>query len=200
MSSRDKPTAASSNADLEPEDLYKPPTAAVVKNDAHVHHKLRGLGGWLILVGIGVIMNPLRILKTCIDIYAPIFQDGTWQSLTDPNSSAFIPNWGALLIGELTFNLSLLAVSIYLIYLFFSKHYLFPRFYIGIVVASLVFIPLDAWLYTQVYDESQMFDPSTIQEFSRIVVNAVIWIPYMLVSKRVKATFTEPAPKLHNAL
>ena len=87
-----------------------------------------------------------------------------------------------------------MAVSIYLIYLFFSKHYLFPKFYIGIVAVSLIFIPLDAWLVSFVVPNEPMSDAETMLEFARVLFVGLIWVPYMLISKRVKATFVEKMP------
>jgi hypothetical protein len=74
------------------------------------------------------------------------------------------------------------------------KHYLFPKVYISVVVASLAFIPLDAWFTTFVLPNEPMFDPETIKEFSRTLLSGLIWVPYMLVSKRVKTTFVERPP------
>ncbi|MFC4257732.1 DUF2569 domain-containing protein [Marinobacter lacisalsi] len=155
---------------------------------------LKGLGGWLILVAIGVIATPIMLLVTYVPLYVPIFQDGTWDVLTTPGSGAYHPLWGPLLVGEIVFNTILFFASLCLIYLFFSKHYLFPRVYIAIVATSLVFIPLDAWLVTIVLPSEPMFDPVTMKEFLRSLIAALIWIPYMLVSKRVKATFVEKRP------
>ena len=84
--------------------------------------------------------------------------------------------------------------SVYLIYLYFSKHYLFPKVYIAIVAISLVFIPLDALLATFVLPDEPMFDPDTTKDFARALISALIWVPYMLISKRVKATFVENSP------
>ena len=149
----------------------------------------KGLGGWLILVGLGVVLTPIRILATYIPIYKPIFEDGTWEALTTVGSEAYNPMWAPLLIGEIVFNFLMVVASLSLIYLFFSKHYQFPKIYISIVAASLIFIPFDAWVVTKVIPEEQMFDPETTKEFIRTLSGAVIWVPYMLVSKRVKATF-----------
>lgn len=158
------------------------------------NNELKGLSGWLILVGIGVVFNPIRLLVMLIPTYKPIFENGTWEALTTEGAETFVPYFSSLLMGEIIFNAIMVAASIYLIYLFFSKHYLFPKVYIGIVAASLIFIPLDAWLVTQVFIGEEMFDPETTSEFIRSLVTGCVWIPYMLVSKRVKATFVENMP------
>lgn len=156
--------------------------------------KLKGLGGWLILVGIGVVMNPIRLLVTLVPIYKPIFEDGTWEALTTEGSEVYRPYFGSLLIGEIAFNAIILAASIYLIYLFFSKHYLFPKLFIGVAAASLIFIPLDAWMVSKVFPGEPMFDPETAAEFVRALIVGAIWVPYMLVSERVRETFVDRMP------
>ncbi len=158
------------------------------------NNELKGLGGWLILVGIGVVIAPIRLLVTYIPILKPIVEDGTWEALTTAGSEAYDPLWAPLLIGEIAFNSIMVAASIYLIYLFFTKHCFFPKLYIGIVFVSLIFILLDAWFVTKVLHNEPKFDPETTKEFMRTLVGAVIWVPYMLVSKRVKATFGETMP------
>ena len=152
------------------------------------------IGGWLILVGIGVALSPLVQLITTIGTFAPIFTEGVWESLTTVGSDQFHPMWRPLLIGEMVFNAVMLFATLYLAYLFFSKHYLFPRFYIGIVLSSLVFIVFDAWLVSRIFPSEPMFDQQTTEQVVRSAGAAVIWVPYMLVSKRVKATFVENMP------
>lgn len=41
------------------------------------------------------------------------------------------------------------------------------------------------------FTDEAMFDPATLKEFARTLIAAVIWVPYMLISKRVKLTFVE---------
>ena len=156
--------------------------------------KLKGLRGWLILVGIGVVVTPIRLLVTSIPIYLPIFKDGTWELVTTKGSEFYHVLWGPLLVGEMFYNICILAAAVYLIYLFFSKHYMFPKFYMGIIAATLIFIPLDAWVVSIIFPDEPMFDPETTKEFASSVISAVIWVPYMLNSKRVKATFVEKQP------
>jgi len=159
----------------------------------HDNNELKGLDGWLILVGIGVVIRPIYVLVALYSLL-PLFSDSTWEAVTTVGSEAYHPLWGPLIIGEIIYNLVLVAVSIYLIYLFFSKHYLFPNFFIAILVASLIFIVLDSWFLILILPNEPMFDPETTKEFARAFVVGIIWIPYMLVSKRVKATFVEKIP------
>ncbi|WP_341503939.1 DUF2569 domain-containing protein [Gallaecimonas sp. GXIMD4217] len=156
--------------------------------------ELKGLGGWLILVGIGVVITPIRLLVVYLPLYLPLFQDGTWAALTTPGSDYYTPYFGALLIGEILFNTAMLLASCCLIYLFFARHHRFPRLYIALNLTALVFIPLDAWLVTQLFPQEPMFDADTAKEFARSLFACLVWVPYMLVSKRVKATFIEKRP------
>ena len=156
--------------------------------------ELTGLGGWLVLVGIGVVISPIRLIVKLIPTYKPLFENGSWEILTTEGTEAYIPYFSSLLIGEIVFNALMVAATIYSIYLFFSKHHLFPKLYIGIVAASLIFIPLDAWVVSMVIPGEPMFDPDTTNEFMRSLIVGAIWVPYMLVSKRVKLTFVENMP------
>ncbi len=156
---------------------------------------LKGLGGWLILVGIGIVLAPFRLAYEFGPMYYSIFTDGTFEILTTAGTEAYHSLWGPLLIGEALCNSLLVLASVYLVYLFFTKHYLFPKVYIAIIAFSLFFIPLDAWVGSFVIIDEPMFDPATTKEFVRTLGSAVIWVPYMLVSKRVKATFVEHMPK-----
>lgn len=158
------------------------------------NNELKGLSGWLTLVGLGVIINPIRLLLTTVPAYKPIFEDGTWEALTSKGSEVYNPYFSSLLVGEIVFNTIMVAASIYLVYLFFTKSYFFPKLYIAIIIASLIFIPFDAWIVTKVFPGEEMFDTETVKEFMRSFIAGAIWIPYMLVSKRVRATFVEGAP------
>ncbi len=156
---------------------------------------LKGLGGWLILVGIGVVIAPFRLAYEFGPMYYSIFTDGTFEILTTPGTEVYHSLWAPLLIGEALCNSLLVLATVYLVYLFFTKHYLFPKVYIAIVAFSLFFIPLDAWVGSFVITDEPMFTPEITKEFVRTLVGAVIWVPYMLVSKRVKATFVEYTPE-----
>ena len=156
--------------------------------------ELKGLGGWLILVGLGVVLSPFVLVYAFGPMFYTIFTDGSFEMLTTPGTEVYHALWSPFLITEALYNTIMLFASIYLIYLFFSKHYLFPKVYIILVTISLIFIPLDSWAYTFILPDEPIFDPETMKQFLRTLGAAMIWIPYMLVSKRVRETFVEHIP------
>lgn len=151
--------------------------------------KLEGLGGWLILVGIGVILSPLRIIAQVLPIFSQIFSSDSWAVLTTPGALAYHPLWAPILLAEIGINSVLVLAWIYMAFLFFSKKKIFPKLFIGISVFTLVFILVDALAIKAILPDEPVFDPVTAREFLRSLVGTIIWVPYMLTSKRVKATF-----------
>lgn len=148
-----------------------------------------GLGGWLILVGLGTVLSPFRLGALIVQTYLPLFSDGTWEALTTPGSEQYQVLWAPLLIFELVGNAGFLLAYLVLALLFFRKSRFFPRVYIALSLLNLCFIVVDAWFASYVLTEEPMFDPDTARELTRSVVAICIWVPYMLVSKRVKNTF-----------
>lgn len=154
----------------------------------------KGLGGWLILVGIGVVLNPITLIFQLYTLYYQAYLDGTFTYLTDPSSSGYHPYWMPFLAFEIIGNLIILGVAVWLVYLYFSKHRRFPKTYIFLQVSSLIFLIADAWLITLILPDLGPMDPETLRDIGRAVGVVAIWVPYMLLSKRVKATFVEGGP------
>ena len=150
---------------------------------------IEGLGGWLILVGFGILFSPLRSITLLFPIYKEIFTNGTWQILTTPGTEVYSIFWAPILLGEVAINIMLVIIWIYIAYLFFTKKKLFPKMYIGIMLFSLIFIIVDAFAIQIVLPDEPIFDKDTLKELFRSILAISIWVPYMLVSKRVKATF-----------
>ncbi len=151
--------------------------------------EIEGLGGWLILVGIGIVLSPVKILLLLYPLYSEIFLSGAWEILTTPGSEAYNPLWGPIVSAEIIINFGLVITWIYIAILFFTKKKIFPKWYLGIIIFSLVFIFLDAHSIKIVLPNEPVYDPDTVKELVRSFVAAIIWVPYMLKSERVKATF-----------
>lgn len=93
------------------------------------------------------------------------------------------------MIAEMAINIGLVIAWVVAAILYFSKKKSFPRLYIGLFVFSMVFILADAVATSAVLPRKSVFDQETMQQFGRTLIASLIWIPYMLRSKRVKATF-----------
>ena len=169
---------------------YAPPSSALeVTPQISPGEGPAGLSGWLVLVAIGLIATPIRLSVALFNTFVPIFRDGTWQTLTTPGSAPYHPMWGPLLIAEIVVTSIFIITSIYLLSLFFRKSWRFPRWYIAFLVANLVFLLVDALAIKLVLPDHPFLDADTARELFRSLVSMAIWIPYLIVSKRVKNTF-----------
>lgn len=152
---------------------------------------LKGLGGWLILVGIGVVIGPLRLVYELGPMYFNLFSEGVFSIVFNSKLDVYNPVLGSFIIVEMILNILMTLVVFYLAYLFFTKHHTFPKWYIAISAISVFWILLDAWVGSLIIENEPLFNAESQKEFIRTLIAACIWIPYMLKSERVKVTFVE---------
>jgi hypothetical protein len=136
-------------------------------------------------------VSPLRIFFLLASTFVPIFRDGAWEVLTTPGNPAYHPLWAPLILFELIGNVGFIVAQVVALFLYFRRSRWFPRLYLAIVITSVPFVFLDAWLVTFVLPGQPMLDPGTAAELARSLAALLIWGPYMLLSKRVKNTFVE---------
>jgi hypothetical protein len=151
----------------------------------------KGLGGWLILVGLGVVLAPLMQIKSVYEWYWVPLRDGQFFAWINPSSPDFVPYAKTLIITETVVNNLLILGSLWLVYLFFRKRRLFPTVYIALMIASIVVMVVDPLVVKQVFSLAEAFDKESIRDLTKMIVSSLIWIPYMLLSSRVKNTFVE---------
>lgn len=161
-------------------------------------NRLRGLGGWLILVGIGIVISPFFVIGTLLETHLPLFTDGIWAELTTPGTESYHAFWKPLLLGEVLFNLGAVVFSVHLIFFFFKRHYLFPKTYIAFDLIYFAGILLDIGI-ASLFLGDPILDAEAIEQVCLLLISGAIWIPYMLVSKRVKLTFVRGKPETENA-
>jgi len=158
--------------------------------------ELKGLGGWLILVAIGL------VLGTCYWAYGiyqdvTLFNDGTVQFLSDPSSSVNIRGYSELLKFELIGEITMIAITVWLFSLFFSKSRQFPLYYTAFLIAIVMFAVLDYLLVLSASTGASPDFRKSLEEtlsgqasqIPRSAIGALIWGFYMKKSERVKATF-----------
>jgi transglutaminase-like putative cysteine protease len=149
----------------------------------------QGIGGWLLLVALAVVLRPL-ILAATLFSFSAAFRAELWTSLTSKTGGAYHPLWAPVLLFDLTTVLALLGFTILMAVLFFQKRSAFPRFYVALLIAFVVTSTIDV-IFVGVLPS---MDTKTGRETARALVSSLVacavWIPYMFTSRRVKATFT----------
>lgn len=153
---------------------------------------LCGLGGWLVLVGIGICLRPLLSLVSTTRIMLPFFDLNTWEALTLSTSAGYQPMWAFVIVAEYTINLFLLATSILLVFLFFAKKRRFAPVFVTMLAAMFILPLVDHVFLARLVQIDMTREASfeSIKEMVQVFIQAAIWIPYALLSKRVKYTFT----------
>lgn len=143
-----------------------------------------GLGGWLALVGLGLIINPFFYGYQTLS-YFPLF-----------NQTYDIPGYLTLLQFEFLIMFASFALSVYLLILYFKKKIKFPKYYILFLIGSAIWVVIDhiflASLSPQTAQEQKAISDALSQNsgtIGRSILAAIIWVSYMKKSKRVKATF-----------
>ena len=151
-------------------------------SDAH----LSGLGGWLLLIGLNVVISPIKIVRGIAES-ASAYSMSSWHTLTSPSGGAYHALWAPFLIFDLLANLTLFGCSILLVMFFFKKRRVFPKLFVAFLLSNALIILADHF-GTQLLDKqtSAIDDTRTV---TRALAACIIWIPYMFQSRRVKATF-----------
>jgi hypothetical protein len=147
-----------------------------------------GLGGWLILITIGLVLRVGMYAKTLCTDYGAAWDAGRWNLLTVPGAASYDPLWAPTLLFELASMIFFLIFSILALVLLIQKRTIFPKIMITVLLLALAFKVADAALASQiplVVKSQGGSDP----DLFRVLVQAVIWVPYLLYSKRVRATF-----------
>lgn len=147
--------------------------------------ELTGIGGWLILPMLGIVLSviilPFAIYGQNIQVIE------YWDELTNSQSDTFIPLFKELIYFELLGNAILYTLLLFLCYVFFTKKKLAIKIYIFFQLFALVLTISDIILAGTLLDLE--VEASDIRDIFRALIGCAIWIPYFLVSKRVKNTF-----------
>lgn len=145
-----------------------------------------GLGGWLVLVGFGLISSPVMIGRTLVEVAGAMSID-TWSALTTFGGTAYHALWAPFLLFELAFNLGQLVFAGLLLMLFFQRRTSLPKLLIGFYLASAVLQAADVMLSSLI--PAITITPEDYASLVRVWVVSLIWSAYLLKSRRVKATF-----------
>lgn len=164
---------------------FRTPPDPAPETDAH----LRGIGGWLVLVAIGLVVRPVILVAHLTTGYTAVFQADTWASLTSPGGASYHPIWSVVLLGEVLTNIGLLVFSILLLVLFFRMNRIFPKLAMAYFAIAVLTAGADAAVVPMLPTVTDEIVQDGSQELFRATIQALIWIPYLALSRRVHATF-----------
>ncbi|TWT11680.1 DUF2569 domain-containing protein [Reyranella sp. CPCC 100927] len=146
-----------------------------------------GIGGWLILPMLGLLVTPVRMAIEFYLSFVPVlFSAQGWDYVSSPDRHAW---FRPFIIAECVVNVALFVFTLWLIYLFFTKARRVPGLFITWLVATFL-----AQVADVVGAAGLLGSPPTgadVRDLGRSLVSAIIWIPYFMVSKRVKNTFVQ---------
>jgi transglutaminase-like putative cysteine protease len=150
---------------------------------------LEGLGGWLVLVGIGLFVNPVYRCAQLVQNWEGWFSAEVWQGVAMPTGQQYHALFGPLLIFEVLGNIALVAFNILLISMFLARRRAFPMAYIVMFALSVLFMLADEIAGNMIPVVAAKSNATSGGELARAVVAGAIWSTYMLRSRRVKETF-----------
>ncbi|SKC07370.1 Protein of unknown function [Kosakonia radicincitans] len=139
--------------------------------------EFKKIRSWLFVPAIGLLVSLIAIIVS-INTTTKVLMEHYSVIGTGPK---------ALLIYELVFYIAMFAYTLFVCGLFFRKKRQLPRFYIGFLLIWLVFYGVDLLLAHYLIGLPFVFE--TVKALIRNAISAAIWVPYFLISGRVKRTF-----------
>jgi hypothetical protein len=150
-------------------------TAASGETTSHLRPHLKGIGGWLWFPVLATAFTPIAILERLYSLAAS-FHEVMNRPL---EARAFLLLLAVIGIG-------FLIAWLYALVLMVRRHRRFPRLYVVLSLWSLALFTIGSLIATLYFDAFGWADflKGGAEELAR-----VIWIPYMLRSRRVRSTF-----------
>ena len=147
-----------------------------------------GISGWLLMVSLGVVLSPLFFAWSWYASIQDINADD-WAALTQKGSTSYHTLWEPVVVLDLVWLAASLPFSLLFVVLFFKHRTSYPLLQGVDWILIILLCSARAW----VYDVLPNVDKAIVSENStnliRNVIHALIWIPYLVVSDRVRNTF-----------
>ncbi len=152
----------------------------------------RSLGGWLYLVGFGLLAGLIYRTWNLKDLLSYLNGD-TWEQLTSSTGRAFHMGWEPLLIFEAFSQITGLGALVACVFLFLKRQRNFPKVYVVVITSLIGFDLLDTGLIflAGMQDLVEVGKKDLLETLSNSIT-ASLWILYMFNSVRVRKTFLHP--------
>lgn len=134
------------------------------------------LGGWLLLPTLSTFLSPFFIAAGLIEIYPAVQVFGRVSGTLQ-----------AYIAASVAINLGLAISWIYACFLLAKRRRSFPSLFIGLLLISAVVVCGDLIAASSLLNIQ--LESSSYRDLGRAFLGVAVWVPYMLRSKRVAATF-----------
>ncbi len=145
------------------------------------------LGGWLIVLAIGLTLTPFRMLYEFGDLIV-YWQASSWLDI----KTAYTDNYfgiSLLILCELLFNTLFLVFSLLVVVVFYQRRTSAPQIITFFLLTNLGFVVLDTFVAGILLETGTEMD-EIFADIIRSMIYAGIWCTYLYKSERVKSTFT----------
>lgn len=141
------------------------------------------IGGFLVLLAIGLVIAPFTYV---VDI------GDTIKVINNGDFELFKDGFKNLMYFNVASSLFLLIYLFFLMFQFFHKKQSFPKYFslyyvLNIATAIIIFISIDKIGLSNLMESKDLQDMSS--SLFKSIFAAIIWIPYLFISKRAKGTF-----------
>lgn len=136
-------------------------------------------GGWIILVLIGLVLRPFIYL---IQLFTSNYFNADHLNFLSSKNEFYTFAFTYEVVGIVT----MFFFSVFLLILFLSYRNSLPRFYIIFLISSFVYVTIDSIIANLLLEKSATYSFGNI---IGTIIGCAIWIPYFLISQRVKETF-----------
>lgn len=154
-----------------------------------VDRHLRGIGGWLILPALGLALRPFVLLYGLAGTANAYFNARVWENLGNSALTSYRPGFVPLLVFELSANTSLFALSVITAVFFFRAKRQAPRLVIALLLGFVGVLAIDDLGNRLIGNVATEKSIGEVADLIRAAIGAAVWVPYFIVSRRVKATF-----------
>jgi hypothetical protein len=151
--------------------------------------RLRGLGGWLVVVGFGLCVSLVWRLVTFAKNWEGFFGLSVWQMFAAPGGEHYHGFFAPLLIFEVVGNSFFVCLNALAACLFFRRRRVFPKIYMTLLIGNALFLLMDEVAANSIPYLASQGPSSSSQELARAIMQAIIWCLYIVKSRRVKLTF-----------
>ncbi|MBX3189677.1 MAG: DUF3857 domain-containing protein [Labilithrix sp.] len=176
----------------EPKSSRRP--AAPVDPRAPPDPRFTSIGGWLILLSLGIVLNPVSNLVTLVGTSRVVLSLATWRALTSPDLPTYNPALALVMMVEAVGLAACVTYGCAVAFLFFRRRRSFP-FHFTIYAIAIVFFALIDPIAARALSKVATTGGEAGFTALRVMIWAAIWVTYVRTSQRAAATFVTRPPR-----